>query len=62
MLGLGAAVTSSIKFSLLSLSARGLSPLFVRTSVRRGFNAFAGAAILAMTVILVWPRPPIDGR
>ena len=57
--GLGAAVGSLVKFSLLSFAARGLASLFVRRPVRRGFDALAGAAMLAMTVIVVWPILPI---
>ena len=53
--GLGAACGSLAKFSLLSFAARGLASLFVRHSVRRGFDALAGTAMLAMTVIVAWP-------
>jgi len=71
--GLGAACGSLTKFSLLSLAARGLASLFARRSVRRGFDALAGVAMLAMTVIIAWPmlriatvqaapRPPAFGE
>jgi L-lysine exporter family protein LysE/ArgO len=53
--GLGAACGSLAKFSLLSFAARGLASLFVRHSVRRGFDALAGTAMLAMTLIIAWP-------
>jgi hypothetical protein len=53
--GLGAACGSLEKFSLLSFAARGLASLFVRRSVRRGFDALAGMAMLAMTLVVAWP-------
>ena len=56
--GLGAACGSLAKFSLLSFAARGLAPLFVRRSLRRGFDALAGMAMLAMTLIVAWPMLP----
>jgi L-lysine exporter family protein LysE/ArgO len=53
--GLGAACGSLAKFSLLSFAAHGLASLFVRRSVRRGFDALAGMAMLAMTLIVAVP-------
>ena len=52
---LGAAIGSLTKLSLLGFASRGLASLFVRRSFRRGFDAVAGAAMLAMTFILAWP-------
>ncbi len=53
--GLGAAMGSLTKFSVLSFGARFLASLFGRPGVRRGFDALVGAAMLTMTVIVAWP-------
>jgi L-lysine exporter family protein LysE/ArgO len=57
--GLGAACGSFTKFSLLGFAARGLASLFVRSSVRRGFDTLTGMAMLAMIIIVARPIIPM---